>query len=193
LKIRLLAACGTLKVCPACGTTLDDASAHMPSCTKLEGWNAASRHNAIRDMVHHFCGSHGIPSSREPFVGANNNGTRARADLRITLSAGDVYIDFTVANSMCKSHSKKQSFSELERCVQETKKAHYQGTNVEDDVVIFFMEVMGRLGDDAIEIVKTIEREAGVRGELFDAIGDALWRANASIVKSVATLGGGKC
>ena len=123
LKIRLLAACGTLSVCPACGATLDDASAHVLSCTKLEGWNAASRHNAIRDTVHHFCGSHGIFSSREPFVGENTSGTRARADLRITLSTGDTYIDFTVANSMCKTHAKKQTFIELERRVQETKKA----------------------------------------------------------------------
>ncbi len=60
--------------------------------------------------------------------------------------------------------------------------------------MIFFMEVMGRIGDDATEIVKSIEREAGVRGELFDAIGDALWRANASIVKNIANLGrGGQC
>ncbi len=110
LKIRLLAACGSLKVCPACGATLDDASAHVLSCTKLEGWNAASRHNAIRDTVHHFCGSHGIFSSREPFVGENTSGTRARADLRITLSTGDTYIDFTVSKRLLGSSdaSRKQ-------------------------------------------------------------------------------------
>lgn len=152
-----------------CGSVLDnerDAINHALGCVQLQGPNATARSSAIKDEVARFCRQNSIPCSVEPMLISNPDGTKIRADLRITLAEEDVYVDVVVATGSAKSYQKKT-----------TRQLEDQKTRQKEDMylrpvqalggtfVTFFLESMGKLGDEADRLAKRLEKSAIVPEE----------------------------
>lgn len=193
LQLRLracsvVAATHTSLRCKSCGCNCASEEAlanHILGCARLEGMNVATRHNAIRDVVVGFCRTNGIPASTEPSVGVKNN-THLRADARIILPEEDVYVDFTICNSESKTHSDK-SWSKIQGEKKSTKGQLYADMIAPlGAFVVFSVETFGRLGNDAISLVKRLEVTAGKPNVLTQVITSTLWKMNAGIVANYA-------
>jgi hypothetical protein len=82
-----------------CGFTCssNQFDAHLLGCAKYPGNHVAARHNAVRDLVQHWCRERGLATKSEPMLSGG------RADLLITNASRALVVDFAVCSTLAPS------------------------------------------------------------------------------------------
>ena len=104
------------------------------------------------------------------------------------LPDGDVFVDLTIANASCKSHANKD-WQQIENKKDVLKKEIYEQLVLDQggEFTTCVMEVFGRLGIKAKQLIKRIERAANATpGALTSLIATANMRLNGAIIGNVA-------
>ena len=171
-----------------CGTVFSqerEAIAHALGCVQLQGTNATARSCAVKDEIARFCKHNSIICSVEPMLLSNPDGSRIRADLKITLAEEDIYVDVVVATGSAKSHAKKTTRQlEAEKSRQKDEMYLRPVQALGGTFVTFFVETMGKLGEEAARLTKRLERKAIVREDnaLRTRISQTLHHFNGAII-----------
>jgi len=164
LKHRMNLQVVTGKKC-VCGVD-KEVEQHVLGCSKLVGANVSWRHSVLCNVIASFCRDNFIPVSASPFM-VRTESSHARADLLIAFGTDDFYVDLTVINSFCKSHSHKDSealYKEKEKSKETRYLKHVEARG--GSFVTFSVEVNGVLSRSAKLLVDKIEKYVDKVGEL---------------------------
>ncbi len=157
----------------------------MLGCAKLKGMNVSSRSAAIKDEIAKFCRVNAIPCSVEPMLVSNPDGTKLRADVRISLPEEDVFVDVVVTTGGCKTHENKSQTALDEEVALRKEDLYLRPVNsMGGSFVTFSVETMGKISKDATTLAKRLEKISHSRrtNVLIPKIAVALHRFNGAIV-----------
>ena len=113
------------------------------------------RHDLIVAVLRRMCAKAGIPTTWEVMV---IEGSQMRMDLVLHTSAGRVWVDVSIVNPQCPSYVK----ADATKAREGEKRGKWKKLASERGVAFkpFVMDTFGRLGEEAIALLKTIARSA---------------------------------
>ena len=174
-----------LKKC-VCGFNCDDSKAyyiHALGCSKIHGTNVSWRHSVIKFCIANFCKQNTVPIAIEPFLTRDSVGTMRRCDLLVETNDADLYLDVTVANSLCASHRKKSDQELAEEKSLDKEGKYLQEVNARGGKFFTVMlHALGGFSREARQAIERIELSCNQRGELSSRLSVALQRANGKIL-----------